>query len=345
MDTAKTILITGGAGFIGSNFVKYWFNTYPDDNIIVLDALTYAGNPQNFPAYIKESDRFEFWYGNITNDELVNALVEKADIVIHFAAESHVARSIFDNKIFYMTDVIGTQVLANAVLKHYKQIERFIHISTSEVYGTALTNPMTEEHPLNPMSPYASAKAGADRLVYSYWATYDIPAIIVRPFNQYGLQQHLEKVIPRFITSAIKNEPLTIHGDGSARRDWLHVLDTCERLEIIVNAPLAKVKGQVFNIGSGYDLDVLSIAKMIINATDRSTNLISYIGDRLGQVQHHISSTEKSYKILGIKPGRSFEAGILETIKWYEENQNWWKPLEWMKDVKILTKSGKVERH
>ena len=163
--------------------------------------------------------------------------------------------NIFDNKIFYTTDVIGTQVVANAVLKHYESVERFIHISTSEVYGTALTTPMTEEHALNPMSPYASAKAGADRLVYSYWATYGIPAVIVRPFNNYGPRQHLEKVIPRFITSALKNVPMTVHGDGSARRDWLHVNDTCERLELIINAPLEKVQGEVFNIGSGHDLD------------------------------------------------------------------------------------------
>jgi len=215
----KKILVTGGAGFIGSNFVEYLFERYPETHIIVLDALTYAGNPQNFPAKIKNSKRFEFWYGNVLNDDLVNELMGRVDIVVHFAAESHVARSIYDNKIFYMTDVMGTQVVANSVLKNYRNVERFIHISTSEVYGTARANPMDEEHPLKPMSPYASAKAGADRLVYSYWATYDIPAIIVRPFNQYGPKQHLEKVISRFITSALKNEPMTVHGDGSARRD------------------------------------------------------------------------------------------------------------------------------
>lgn len=341
----RKILVTGGAGFIGSNFVEYWMNKYPDDYIIILDALTYAGNPQNFPDGIKASKRFEFWYGNVTNEELVNALVSRCDILVHFAAESHVARSIFDNKIFFETDVVGTQVVANAVLKNYRTLERFVHISTSEVYGTALTNPMTEEHPLNPMSPYASAKAGADRLVYSYWATYDIPSVIVRPFNQFGPRQHLEKVIPRFITSAFKNEPLTIHGDGSARRDWLHVDDMCERLDLIINLPLEKIKGEVFNIGSGHDLDVLSIAKMVIEATDGSYDLIKFIGDRLGQVQHHISSTEKSEKILGTRPGRSFKVGLEETIKWYHENCDWWKPLEWMKDIKILTKSGKVERH
>jgi dTDP-glucose 4,6-dehydratase len=341
----NTLLVTGGAGFIGSNFVEYWFNKYPADRIIVLDAMTYAGNPDNIPSHIKNSSNFEFWYGNITNDELVNNLVSQSDIVVHFAAESHVARSIFDNKVFYITDVIGTQTIANAVLKHYKTVERFIHVSTSEVYGTAMTNPMTEEHPLNPMSPYASAKAGADRLVYSYWATYDIPAFIIRPFNQYGPRQHLEKVIPRFITSALKNEPLTIHGDGSARRDWLHVEDTCERLDTIINTPIEKVKGEVFNIGSGFDLDVLSIAKMILKDIGRDESLINFTGDRLGQVQHHISSTDKATDILKIKPGRSFEDGLRQTIQWYKNNEEWWHRIEWMKHIKIMTKSGKIELH
>lgn len=341
----RVLLVTGGAGFIGSNFVEYWFNKYSEDKIIVLDALTYAGNPENFSEHIKSSSRFEFWYGNVTNDELVDNLVSRADIVVHFAAESHVARSIFDNKIFYVTDVIGTQTVVNAVLKNYKTVERFIHVSTSEVYGTALENPMTEEHALNPMSPYASAKAGADRLVYSYWATYDIPAVIVRPFNQYGPRQHLEKVVPRFITSALKNEPLTIHGDGSARRDWLYVDDTCDRLDIIINTSLDEVKGEVFNIGSGFDLDVLSIAKMILKVTNKEENLITFIGDRLGQVQHHISSTEKASKVLETKPGRSFEEGMIQTIEWYKNNEEWWRKIEWMKHIKVMTKSGEMEMH
>ncbi len=341
----RTLLVTGGAGFIGSNFIEYWATRYPEDKIIVLDALTYAGNPDNFPENIKSSEQFEFWYGSVTNDELVNVLVSKADIVIHFAAESHVARSIFDNKIFYMTDVLGTQTVANSVLKHYRTVERFIHISTSEVYGTALFCPMSEEHPLNPMSPYASAKAGADRLVYSYWATYDIPAVIVRPFNQYGPRQHMEKVIPRFITSALKNEPLTVHGDGTAHRDWLYVEDTCERLDIVINAPLVKVKGEVFNIGSGFDLDILSIAKMILKVTERDESLITFIGDRPGQVRRHISSTEKAEKVLGIQKGRSFEDGLAQTIEWYKNNEGWWRRIEWMKNIRIMTKSGQMEMH
>ena len=174
---AKTILVTGGAGFIGSNFVKYIFDNHPGYRIIVLDALTYAGNIENLPEKIKNDSRFSFWYGNVRNADLVGSLISGADVVFHLAAESHVARSIFDNAIFFETDVLGTQTIANAVLKNLDSVERFIHISTSEVYGTALETPMTEEHPLNPASPYASAKVGADRLVYSYWVTYDLSLI------------------------------------------------------------------------------------------------------------------------------------------------------------------------
>ena len=177
----KKILVTGGAGFIGSNFVRHIYKKYPDYKIIVLDALTYAGSIENLPININENsdERLAFWYGNVKNGELVDTLISQSDVVVHFAAETHVTRSIYDNFLFFETDVLGTQTIANAVLKYKDRIERFIHISTSEVYGTARKEFMDEEHPLMPMSPYASAKAGADRLVYSYWATYEIPAIII----------------------------------------------------------------------------------------------------------------------------------------------------------------------
>ncbi|MHC3130098.1 MAG: GDP-mannose 4,6-dehydratase [Candidatus Bathyarchaeota archaeon] len=342
----KTMLITGGAGFIGSNFVRYWYEKYPKDKIIVLDNLTYAGNSDNIPLSIrKDEKRFEFWYGNVCNGELVGSLVEKSDIVVHFAAESHVARSIFDNKIFYETDVLGTQAVATAVVKHYRSVERFIHISTSEVYGTAVAKPMDENHPLNPCSPYASAKCGADRLVYSFIETYDIPAVILRPFNQYGPYQHLEKVIARFITSALYDEPLTVHGDGSAKRDWLYVEDTCHRIEKTVLAPIEKVKGEVFNLGSGESIGVLEIANKILEMLNKPKSLITFIGDRLGQVQNHISSTEKARKVLGIEPGRAFEEGLQQTIGWYRNNEEWWRRIEWMKHIRVMAKSGKFELH
>ncbi len=310
----------------------------------MLDALTYAGSPDNIPDDIKASKRFEFWYGNVTNDDLVSQLVGRSDVVVHFAAESHVARSIFDNKIFYVTDVLGTQAVANACTRK-KDLDRFIHISTSEVYGTAHTNPMTEEHPLNPLSPYASAKTGADRLVYSYIASYGIPACILRPFNQYGPKQHLEKVIPRFITSALLEEPLTVHGSGNALRDWLYVQDTCERIDKVMHAPIEKIQGEVFNLGSGFELDVLSIAKLVLDILKKPDDLISHIGNRPGQVDRHISSTTKASEVLSIKPGRSFEQGLEETIAWYRTHRAWWEKLLWMRHVPIITESGKVEYH
>lgn len=259
----KTILVTGGAGFIGSNLVRYLYDKYPDYRILVVDALTYAGSVQNTPEGAFGSNRYEFWYGDVRNGELMNALVSQADVVIHMAAESHVTRSIYDNRLFFETDVIGTQVVSNAVVKHAKTVERFIHISTSEVYGSALQDKMDEEHPLNPMSPYAAAKCGADRLVYSYWQTYNIPAMIIRPFNNFGPNQHLEKVVPRFITSTILGEPMTVHGDGSASRDWLFVEDHCEALDLAIHTDIDRLVGQVINLGTGEHRSVAEIAEAV----------------------------------------------------------------------------------
>ena len=341
----KTILVTGGAGFIGSNFVRYLFEAYPDLHITVLDALTYAGNMDSIPENIRNDARFDFWYGNVRNGELVNKLVPESDVVIHFAAESHVARSIFDNTVFFETDVLGTQVVANAVLRHVDSVERFIHISTSEVYGTALQIPMTEEHPLNPCTPYASAKTGADRLVYSYWVTYKIPAIIVRPFNTYGPNQHLEKVIPRFITSALQDEPLTIHGSGQNTRDWTYVEDLCRALDRITRVGLDQVEGEVFNIGSGGDVAVESIADTVLDRLNKPKSLITHIGDRPGQVERHLSSTEKALQTLGWTAEHDFDKGIAKTIKWYQENRDWWQRLLWMRHVPTRTRDGRLEYH
>ena len=342
----NTILVTGGAGFIGGNFIRYWYKHHPQDRIIILDNLTYAGNPDNIPLHMKNGDlRYQFWYGNICNGELVDSLVAKANIIVHFAAETHVPRSIYDNKIFYETDVLGTQTLATAVVKHYKTVERFIHISTSEVYGTSQYEPMDEKHPLDPCSPYASAKCGADRLIYSFIQTYRMPAIILRPFNQYGPYQHLEKVIPRFIVAALEDKPLTVHGDGSAKRDWLYVDDTIQRIEKVIEAPIEKVHGQVFNLGSGQSYSILEIAEKIVSLLNKPESLIRYVGDRLGQVQNHLSSTMKAEDILNIKQGRPFEEGLKQTIDWYENNEMWWRRIEWMRCVKVMTKSGEMEWH
>ena len=343
----KTILVTGGAGFIGSNFVRYIYNHYPDYRIIVLDALTYAGSVENLPVDINEhnGERLVFWYGNVRNGELVDTLVSQCDVVVHFAAETHVTRSIYDNFSFFETDVLGTQTVANAALKYKDSVERFIHISTSEVYGTAEKEKMDEEHPLMPMSPYAAAKAGADRLVYSYWATYELPFIIIRPFNNYGPYQHLEKAVPRFITSCILNEPIRVHGDGSAARDFVFVEDTCRAIDAVVHADLDKVRGEVFNVASSVHRSILSVAQDIVKMLGKEESVIRFSGDRPGQVFRHTGDITKIETRLGWQPQVSWEEGIERTIAWYKDNRPWWEKQLWMRAVPIITRSGKKELH
>lgn len=337
-----TILVTGGAGFIGSAFVRHIFGSLPDAHIIVLDALTYAGSMDNLPKEIKESSRFEFWYGNINNSDLVSELVSKSDWVVHFAAETHVARSLYSNRVFFETDVLGTQSIANSVLRWADRVERFIHISSSEVYGTARHEQMDEQHPLEPTSPYAAAKAGADRLVYSYVVTYDIPAVILRPFNTYGPYQHLEKVIPRFITSALLDEPLTVHGTGAAERDWTFVEDTAAAVALVLQAPLENVKGEVFNIGTERSASVVDIADIVLDRMNKPKSLISYVDDRLGQVVKHRAAMEKSDRVLGFRPSVSLEQGLEKTIQWYTEHRGWWEPMLSFRKVPVKLRNGKV---
>tara|TARA_B100000686_G_C16779674_1_gene970978 strand:- start:1450 stop:2499 length:1050 start_codon:yes stop_codon:yes gene_type:complete len=327
----KTIMITGGAGFIGSNFVNHIFKKYPQYRIILLDALTYAGNLDNLLPEVKQDNRFRFYHGNVTHGDIVKELVAQSEIVVHFAAESHVTRSIYDNMLFFETDVIGTQMIANAVVRH--PVERFIHISSSEVYGTALEYPMNETHPLNPMSPYAAAKAGADRLVYSYVCTYDIPAMIVRPFNNYGPYQHIEKAIPHFIISAIQDQPITIHGKGGSSRDWMYVSDTCEALDQLMHAPAERVLGRSVNLGTGIDTKVVDIARKILKIIGKPESMIKYVKDRPGQVSRHISSTSGTKSMIDWKPEFSLKEGLERTVRFYQENRGWWERFLWMKEL------------
>ena len=327
----KKLLVTGGAGFIGSNFVNYIHRCYPNYKILLLDALTYAGNLDNISSSLKSNHHFEFFHGNITHPDIVSKLVAEADIVVHFAAESHVTRSIYDNAIFFETDVIGTQVVANAVVNN--PVELFVHISSSEVYGTALTDPMNEEHPLNPMSPYAAAKAGADRLIYSYIKTYDLPAVIVRPFNNYGPFQHLEKAIPNFIVSALQDKSLNIHGDGKSSRDWVFVEDTCKALDKILHVERKKVIGEVINLGTGRDTSVLDIGSKVLEKLGKPKNRLNYIEDRPGQVSRHISSTKKAQDLLGWKAQIELDEGLDKTVEFYKNNQQWWERFIWMKEL------------
>ena len=341
----KTILVTGGAGFIGSNFVRHLYQKYPEYRLLVVDALTYAGNVQNCPEGAMGSGCYEFWYGDVRNGELMDTLVGQSDIVVHMAAESHVTRSIYDNRLFFETDVIGTQTVANAVVKHKDRVERFIHISTSEVYGSAVSEKMDEDHPLNPMSPYASAKCGADRLVYSYWATYNIPATIVRPFNNYGPYQHLEKAVPRFITSCLLKEPLTVHGDGSAKRDWIFVEEHCEALDRLLHTDVEKIKGQVINIGTSTDRSILEVAEGVLRLMKPNDSQIKFVGDRPGQVFRHTCDATKMESLIDWKPRLSFEDGLEKTIRWYRDHESWWRPQMWMRHIPIITATGRREMH
>jgi dTDP-glucose 4,6-dehydratase len=338
-----TMLITGGAGFIGSNFVRRVWERYPDYRIIVLDLLTYAGNVMNFTDEMRESDRFEFIYGSVCNGAQVADIMSRVDLVVHFAAETHVTRSIYDSTTFFETDVLGTAALASAAVQNAARIRRFVHVSTSEVYGTCRSDhdKMDEEHPLEPCSPYASAKAGADRLIYSYWRTHDLPAVIVRPFNNYGPRQHLEKCIARFVTSALMGEPLTVHGTGFSSRDWIYVDDTCEAIDALVHAPASDAVGEVFNLGTETSTDVLALAHMILEKTGRSKDLIKWVGDRPGQVEKHRADASKIRRVLGWTPDVDISAGLDRTIAWYADNEPFWRPQLWMRKIKIATAKGR----
>ena len=325
MARAKKVLVTGGAGFIPSNFVRHILQATPYE-VVSLDALTYAGSMDNLAA-VSTHEQHHFVHGDIRDPELVREVVADVDVIVNAAAESHVEKSIEAGASeFVTTNVEGTQILLDAVRE--TPVERFILFSSSEVYGTAQYEPMDEEHPLNPRSPYAATKAGADRLAYSYYVTYGLPIVIVRPFNNYGPRQHPEKVVPRFITQALADEPLTIHGDGHASRDWLYVDDDAEAVEAVIEADLEKVVGEVINVATGIDISVFEIAKKVLEAVGRPGSQKVHVDERPGQVDRHIGSTEKAERLLGWRARTSFEDGLERTIAWYRENEAWWRAPE-----------------
>jgi dTDP-glucose 4,6-dehydratase len=318
----KRVLVTGGAGFIPSNFIRHLLAA-TDYDVVSLDALTYAGNIENL-ADVLSHPRLAFVHGDICDEGLVRDVVAEVDVIVNAAAESHVEKSIEEGgREFVATNVDGTRILLDAIRAN--PVERFILISSSEVYGTAESDPMDEEHPLNPRSPYAATKAGADRLAYSYWTTYDLPVTIVRPFNNYGPRQHPEKVVPRFITQALRDEPLTIHGNGDASRDWLYVDDTAEAIEAVIAAPVDAIAGEVFNVATGTDITVTDIADAVLELLGKPDDLKEHVEERLGQVHRHIGSTEKARDVLGWQSRTTFEHGLERTVAWYRENEAWWR--------------------
>lgn len=340
----KTVMITGAAGFIGSNFLDYMFHKYPEYNFIVVDALTYAGSMKNISEVIKNSERFTFVHTDINDFDTVNTLMRHADFVVHFAAESHVTRSIVSDERFLHTDILGTRSLLVALNNNRHKVERFIHISTSEVYGTAETQPMCEDHPLNPRSPYAAAKAGADRLVYSYYCTYDLPVVIIRPFNNYGPRQHVEKLIPRIASSIILNHPVHIHGSGNQSRDWIHTLDTARAIDLALHKPdFASIKGEAINIGSSVAITVNDIAQSILKIMQKENHPVTYVSDRPGQVDCHIAGNDKALALLGWSPTISLEEGLTETLKWYLQNEDFCAALFESSSHPVFVSDDKVE--
>jgi dTDP-glucose 4,6-dehydratase len=338
----RALLVTGGAGFIGSRFVRHWLRTRPADRIVVLDALTYAGSLDNLARATEGSDRVRFVHGSVRSPHIVDSVLRECDTVVHFAAETHVPRSISDSLIFFETDVLGTQTLAAQAVAQGARVERFVHVSSSEVYGTALAERMDEEHPLRPCTPYAAAKCAADRLIHSFVTTYALPATIVRPFNNYGPGQHLEKLLPRFITSALRGDPLTVHGDGGAERDWVFVDDTCEAIARVLDAPLAAVRGEVFNVGTGIATDVLTLAHEVIRSTGASPDLVTHGADRPGQLQRHCADGGKAHARLGFAARTALADGLERTVAWYRAHRDWWERQLWMRSVPVVGADGRV---
>lgn len=318
------LLVTGGAGFIGSNFVHYMLKRYSNYEIVNLDALTYAGNLENLTE-IEDNSKYLFVKGDIANTELVNRLFEKGiNAVIHFAAESHVDKSIMEPDIFVRTNVLGTQVLLEAAKKY--GVQKFVHVSTDEVYGTlGETGLFTEETPLAPNSPYSASKAGSDLLVRAYHETFGLPVNITRCSNNYGPYQFPEKLIPLILTNALAEKPLPVYGDGLNIRDWLYVEDHCSAIDLVLHKG---VNGEVYNIGGNNERTNIHIVQTILRELGKPESLIQYVKDRPGHDRRYGIDATKITTELGWKPVHNFETGINETISWYLDNQAWLKRIQ-----------------
>lgn len=318
---ARRYLVTGGAGFIGSNFIRYLMEHEPDATVTNLDALTYAG----VPATVEELDRHpnhEFVKGDITDGELVDELMPGHDVIVHFAAESHVDRSIAGPSPFLITNVVGTGVLLDAAHRH--GVPKFIHISTDEVYGSVDAGFATEEAPLEPSSPYSSSKAGSDLLALSYHRTYGYPVLVTRCTNNYGPYQFPEKVIPLFVTNLLEGAKVPLYGDGRNERDWLYVEDHCSAVHLLVERGQP---GEVYNIGANAQLPNVDLTQAILHAFDLDDSWIEPVPDRLGHDFRYAVDSSK-IRSLGWAPAHDFEERLSDTIQWYREREDWWRPLK-----------------
>jgi dTDP-glucose 4,6-dehydratase len=324
----QTLLVTGGAGFIGSNFIHYMLDHYPRCKIINLDKLTYAGNLDNLRD-VEKDPRYEFIQGDIRDRELVRNIFKRVRGVVHFAAETHVDRSILDAGEFVLTDVYGTFVLLEA-LKN-SDLEFFIHVSTDEVYGSKDEGYFKEDDPLCPSSPYAASKTGADRLAYAYWVTYGLPIIILRPSNNFGPYQYPEKFIPLFVTNALEGKSLPLYGKGTNVRDWLYVEDNCRAIELVMRR--GKV-GEAYNVGANNEVQNITVAERIVDLLEKHKSLIKFVPDRLGHDKRYAIDCQKIHA-LGWKPQKEFDKALASTVRWYQENIDWWRKIkEKSKDFK-----------
>ncbi|MFT9495985.1 dTDP-glucose 4,6-dehydratase [Anaerosolibacter sp.] len=319
----KKLLITGGAGFIGSNFIKYMLNKYENYKLINLDLLTYAGNLENL-SDVENHSNYQFVKGSITDRELVDQIVSGGiNYIINFAAESHVDRSIENPGIFVETNIMGTQVLLDAAKKY--SIEKYLQVSTDEVYGTlGPTGMFTEETPLAPNSPYSASKTGADLLVRAYHETFDLPTNTTRCSNNYGPYQFPEKLIPLMIANALENKDLPVYGDGLQIRDWLHVKDHCIAIDTVLHTGK---DGEVYNIGGNNEKANIEIVKLILDKLNKPESLIKYVKDRPGHDRRYAIDNTKIKTELGWEPSYTFEQGIEETIQWYLDNKDWWEKI------------------
>lgn len=316
------MLVTGGCGFIATNFIHYIMEKYPDYEIVNLDKLSYAGNIRNLEK-LRNNPRYKFIYGDICNKELVDSIVKDIDIIVHFAAESHVTRSVQDCSEFIKTNILGTQVLLEAAKKNGNK--RFHHISTDEVFGTlGEEGKFSENIPYDPQNPYAASKAGSDHFVRAYYHTYGLPITISNCSNNYGPYQFPEKVVPRFITQLIEGKNITLCGEGKETRDWVHVKDHNEAVDLIIHN--GKI-GETYCIGANKDIRNVELAREILKNFGVGDEKISHVKNRIGQDFRYAIDSSKLRNELGWKPKVDFKEGIKETIEWYKQNPKWWKPL------------------
>lgn len=316
------ILVTGGCGFIGSNFVRYMLEQYPDYKITNLDKLTYAGNPDNLKD-IEDNQNYSFVKGDICDEKLAVDLIPGHDVVINFAAESHVDRSITNPDEFVMTNVVGVNNLLNISQK--SNVERFIQIGTDEVYGSRVEGDFFENDILEPSSPYSASKAGGDLVALSYFHTYKMPVIVTRSSNNFGPYQFPEKLIPLFVTNALEDKPLPVYGTGKNQRDWLYVEENCRGLDVVLHKGK---EGEIYNIGAGNQQENIDITKTILRTLGKSEDLITYVDDRLGHDFRYAIDVNKA-RSLGWELKQDFEKSIQDTIEWYKNNTEWWKKVKY----------------